>query len=187
MCIRDRDTEGKRLLTSRESPQEPANFFVRELGEAQAAPRALTRFPHPTPQLKDISKEQIRYKRKDGVDLNATLYLPAGYDAKRDGPLPMLMWAYPAEFKSADAASQVTDSPYRFNAVSYWGPHAYLAMGYAVLDDFSVPIVGEGDKEPNDTYVPQLVASAEAAVDEVVRRGVADRKRIAVGLSLIHI
>ena len=175
------DAQGKRLLTSRESPQEPANFFVRELGEAQASPRALTRFPHPTPQLKDISKEQIRYKRKDGVDLNATLYLPASYDAKRDGPLPMLMWAYPAEFKSAAAASQVTDSPYRFNAVGYWGPQAYLAMGYAVLDDFSVPIVGEGDKEPNDTYVPQLVASAEAAVDEVVRRGVADRNRIAVG------
>lgn len=175
------DAEGKRLLTSREAPQEPANFFVRELADAQAAPRALTRFPHPTPQLKDISKEQIRYKRKDGVDLNATLYLPAGYDAKRDGPLPMLMWAYPAEFKSAEVASQVTNSPYRFNAVGYWGPQAYLAMGYAVLDGFSVPIVGEGDKEPNDTYLPQLVASAEAAVDEVVRRGVADRKRIAVG------
>ena len=157
------------------------HYFVRTLGDAQAAPRALTRFPHPTPQLKDISKQQIRYQRKDGVDLTATLYLPAGYDAKRDGPLPMLMWAYPAEFKSAAAASQVTDSPYRFNAVGYWGPQAFLAMGYAVLDDFSVPIVGEGDQEPNDTYVPQLVASAQAAVDEVVRRGVADRNRIAVG------
>ena len=175
------DGEGQRLLTSRESPQEPANYFVRTLGDAQAAPRALTRFPHPTPQLKDISKQQIRYQRKDGVDLTATLYLPAGYDAKRDGPLSMLMWAYPAEFKSAAAASQVTDSPYRFNAVGYWGPQAFLAMGYAVLDDFSVPIVGEGDQEPNDTYVPQLVASAQAAVDEVVRRGVADRNRIAVG------
>ena len=175
------DGEGQRLLTSRESPQESANYFVRTLGDAQAAPRALTRFPHPTPQLKDISKQQIRYQRKDGVDLTATLYLPAGYDAKRDGPLPMLMWAYPAEFKSAAAASQVTDSPYRFNAVGYWGPQAFLAMGYAVLDDFSVPIVGEGDQEPNDTYVPQLVASAQAAVDEVVRRGVADRNRIAVG------
>jgi len=175
------DAEGKRLLTSRESPREPANFHVLELGDAQTAPRALTHFAHPTPQLKDISKERIRYQRKDGVDLNATLYLPAGYDAKRDGPLPMLMWAYPAEFKSAAAASQVADSPYRFNAVGYWGPQAFLAMGYAVLDDFSVPIVGEGDKEPNDTYIPQLVASAEAAVDEVVRRGVADRERIAVG------
>ena len=157
------------------------HYFVRTLGDAQAAPRALTRFPHPTPQLKDISKQQIRYQRKDGVDLTATLYLPAGYDAKRDGPLPMLMWAYPAEFKSAAAASQVTDSPYRFNAVGYWGPQAFLAMGYAVLDDFSVPIVGEGDQEPNDTYVPQLVASAQAAVDEVVRLGVADLNRIAVG------
>ena len=175
------DAEGQRLLTSRESPQEPANFYVRTLGDAQAAPRALTRFPHPTPQLKDIRKEQIRYQRKDGVDLNATLYLPAGYDAKRDGPLPMLMWAYPAEFKSAAAASQVADSAYRFNAVGYWGPQAFLAMGYAVLDDFSVPIIGEGDKEPNDNYLPQLIASAEAAVDEVVRRGVADRSRIAVG------
>ncbi|KAF1719402.1 S9 family peptidase [Pseudoxanthomonas wuyuanensis] len=175
------DSAGQRVLTARESQDEPANFYVRDLQQAQAEPRALTRFPHPTPQLKGVSKEQIRYKRGDGVDLTGTLYLPPGYDARRDGPLPMLMWAYPSEFKSAEAASQVTDSPYRFNAVGYWGPQAFLAMGYAVLDDFSVPIVGEGDKEPNDTYVPQLVASAEAAVDEVVRRGVADRQRIAVG------
>ena len=176
------DDEGTQLLTARESPTEPLNLYVRALSDGGTGePRALTRFPHPTPQLKGVSKEQIRYKRKDGVDLTGTLYLPPGYDAKRDGPLPLLMWAYPSEFKSADAAGQVTDSPYRFNNISYWGPQAFLAMGYAVLDDFSVPIVGEGDKEPNDTYVPQLVASAEAAVDEVVRRGVADRNRIAVG------
>lgn len=175
------DHEGRRLLISRESPVEPANFFVREPGADPAELRALTHFAHPTPQLKDVRKEQIRYKRKDGVELTGTLYLPPGYDPKKDGPRPMLMWAYPAEFKSADAASQVTDSPYRFNRIGYWGPQAFLAMGYTVLDDFSVPIVGEGDKEPNDSYIPQLVASAEAAVDEVVRRGVADRERIAVG------
>jgi dipeptidyl aminopeptidase/acylaminoacyl peptidase len=44
-----------------------------------------------------------------------------------------------------------------------------------------MPIVGEGDEEPNDTYVEQLVASARAAVDEVVRRGVAEPGRIAIG------
>lgn len=174
------DAEGQRLLTNRESPSEPANLQLRDLGAPQAAPRALTHFPHPTPQLKDIKKEQIRYKRKDGVELTANLYLPAGYDAKRDGPLPMLMYAYPAEFKSASAASQVNGSPYRFNAVSFWGPLPYLAMGYAVLDDPTMPIVGEGDREPNDSYIEQLTASAQAAVDEVVRRGVADRNRIAV-------
>ena len=107
-------------------------------------------------QLRDVRKEQIRYRRRDGVELTGTLYLPPGHDPKRDGPLPLLMWAYPQEFKSASAASQVTDSPYRFNAIGYWGPQAFLAMGYAVLDDPSMPIVGEGDREPNDTYLQQL-------------------------------
>lgn len=174
------DAEGTRALISRESPTEPTNYYVRDLA-ANGKLHELTHFPNPLPQLTGVKKEQIRYKRKDGVELTGTLYLPPHYDPKKDGPRPMLMWAYPAEFKSADAAGQVTDSPYRFNRISYWGPQAFLTMGYTVLDNFSVPIVGEGSREPNDTYIPQLVASAEAAVDEVVRRGVADRNRIAVG------
>ena len=176
------DNEGKRLLTTRESPTEQANFYVRDLRKpADAQLTQLTQFPHPTPQLANVTKEQIRYKRADGVDLTATLFLPPNYDAKRDGPLPMLMWAYPQEFTTANAASQVTSSPYRFNSISYWGPQALLSMGFAVLDNPSMPIIGEGGKEANDTYLPQLIASAEAAVNEVVRRGVADRDRIAIG------
>ncbi|NIK08245.1 dipeptidyl aminopeptidase/acylaminoacyl peptidase [Xanthomonas arboricola] len=175
------DAQGTQLLLSRESPEEPANYVVQALGDAAPAPRALTHFAHPLPQLRGVQKEQIRYKRADGVDLTATLLLPPGYDPKRDGPRPLLMWAYPGEFKSADTASQVTDSPYRFNAISYWGPQAFLAIGYVVLNNPTMPIVGEGDAEPNDTYVPQLVADAQAAVDEVVRRGVTDREHIAIG------
>ena len=175
------DAGAARILTVRESPTEPGNVLLRALGDGAADPVALTDFPHPTPELRGVDKEQIRYTRDDGVELTADLYLPVGYDAQRDGPLPMLMWAYPREFKSADAASQVRGSPHRFNRISYWGPLAYLAEGYAVLDGPTMPIVGEGDAEPNDTYVKQLVASAQAAVDEVVRRGVADRDRIAIG------
>lgn len=174
--------EGTLLLTTRESPTERPNYYLRDLTKPEGEQlTALTNYPHPTPQLKDVYKEQIRYSRNDGVELTATLMLPPAYDAARDGPLPMLMWAYPQEFKSAGAASQMTGSPYRFNSVSYWGPAVFLAMGYAVLDNPSFPIVGSGDDEPNDTYLPQLVASAEAAVEEVVRRGVADRHRIAIG------
>jgi dipeptidyl aminopeptidase/acylaminoacyl peptidase len=174
--------DGTRLLTTRESPTERPNFFVRDLTQEGAAQlTALTRFPHPTPQLKDVQKEHIRYQRADGVDMTATLLLPPGYEPQRDGPLPLLMWAYPAEFKSDSAAGQTTGSPYHFNAVSFWGPAALLAMGYAVLDNPSMPIVGAGEAEPNDTYLHQLVANAEAAVDEVVRRGVAERHRIAIG------
>ncbi|HEX6201157.1 MAG TPA: prolyl oligopeptidase family serine peptidase, partial [Thermoanaerobaculia bacterium] len=176
-----------RVLTRRESVEEPPDYFVREPaagGDGAAAasgePRRLTSFPHPTPQLLGVHKELIRYTRDDGVELTATLYLPPGHTPE-DGPLPMLVWAYPQEFKSADAASQVTDSPYRFVRVGWYSPLLFLARGYAVLDDPGMPIVGEGEAEPNDRYVEQLVASARAAVDEVVRRGVADRERIAVG------
>jgi dipeptidyl aminopeptidase/acylaminoacyl peptidase len=176
------DNQGKRILTTRESPTERSNFFIRDLSQPKDAQLIqLTKFPHPTPQLANVTKEQIRYKRADGVDLTATLFLPPSYNAKRDGPLPLLMWAYPQEFTTNAAASQVTSSPYRFNSISFWGPQAMLAMGYAVLDNPSMPIVGADGKEPNDTYLPQLIASAEAAVNEVVRRGVADRDRIAVG------
>lgn len=45
-----------------------------------------------------------RYGRDDGIDMTATLYLPPGYDKDKDGPLPCLIWAYPREFKSKDAA-----------------------------------------------------------------------------------
>jgi dipeptidyl aminopeptidase/acylaminoacyl peptidase len=172
--------DGTRLLTTREAPTERPNYYLRDLAQGGRL-TPLTRFPHPLPQLKDVQKEQIRYQRKDGVELTATLMLPPGYDSERDGPLPLLMWAYPHDFKSPAAASQTTGSPYKFNAVGYWGPGAMLAMGYAVLDNPSFPIVGDGAAEPNDTYVAQLVANAEAAVDEVVRRGVAERHRIAVG------
>jgi dipeptidyl aminopeptidase/acylaminoacyl peptidase len=171
------DPAGPRFLTLRESLEEPPNVFLRA---GAAGPRPLTRFPHPAPQLVGAKKELIRYPREDGVALTGTLYLPPGYTPAQ-GPLPLLMWAYPHEFKSADAAGQVTDSPYRFARPGWGSPLFWLTQGFAVLDDPSMPIVGEGKREPNDTYVEQLVASARAAVAEVVRRGVADPERIAVG------
>jgi dipeptidyl aminopeptidase/acylaminoacyl peptidase len=171
--------DDRRAITRRESVNVPPNYQIRDL--RQKSMRALTSFPHPFPQLAGAKKELIRYKRADGVDLTATLYLPPNYDTARDGRLPVLMWAYPTEFKSADAAGQVTDSPYRFIRPSPLSPLPWLVRGYAILDDPSIPIIGEGQKEPNDSYVEQLVSGAQAAVDEVVRRGIGDRDRIAVG------
>ncbi|NIO27718.1 MAG: prolyl oligopeptidase family serine peptidase [Candidatus Latescibacteria bacterium] len=172
------DTDKLIMITRRESISKPPNYFIRDLKNEQLS--QITKFPHPTPQLKDVQKELIRYEREDGVKMTATLYLPPNYKTD-DGPLPMLMWAYPQEFKSADAAGQVTDSPYRFVRIGWWSPLLWLVSGYGVLDDPTMPIIGEGDEEPNDTYVEQLVASAKAAVEEMVRRGVAERNRIAIG------
>jgi dipeptidyl aminopeptidase/acylaminoacyl peptidase len=173
------DVEEGQILTRRESNEEPPNYFVRNLADGTV--EAVTDFPHPYPQFASIQKEAIQYQRDDGVTLTATLYLPAGYDATRDGPLPTFIWAYPVEFKSADAAGQRTDSPYQFKYVSYQGAVPWVARGYAILDDASMPIVGEGDEEPNDSFREQLVANAKAAIDEGVRRGVVDQDRVAVG------
>jgi dipeptidyl aminopeptidase/acylaminoacyl peptidase len=173
------DANATRVLTRRESKDEPPNFFVRTLQGGEA--KQLTRFPDPAPQLAGIQRQLITYPRADGVTLSATLILPPGYEPKRDGPLPLLMWAYPREFKDAAAASQVDDSPNRFSRPAGASHLFVLTQGYAVLDGPAMPIVGPKGIEPNDTYVEQLVASAKAAVDKVVELGVADRNRIAVG------
>jgi dipeptidyl aminopeptidase/acylaminoacyl peptidase len=167
-----------KLLLQRESVTEAPNIYLRDL--ATGMMNAVTRFATPKNPIASVTKEVIRYKRKDGVDLSGTLYLPVGYK-KEDGPLPLVMWAYPREFRSAEAAGQVSGSPYRYVRPSFSGPLPFLTLGYAVLDNPVMPIVGDNGKEPNDTYLPQLIASAEAAIDEVVRRGVADRSRIAIG------
>jgi dipeptidyl aminopeptidase/acylaminoacyl peptidase len=177
--VRMLDVEKRQLVTRRESITDPPNYFLRDLASGDMTQK--TFFPDPTPQIRDVKKELIHYEREDGVGLTGTLYLPGDYDAERDGPLPVLMWAYPEEYKSADAAGQVTDSPYRFIRVGWYSPTLFTQLGYAVLDDPSMPIIGEGDIEPNDTYVEQQVSGARAAVDELVRRGVGDPERMAVG------
>lgn len=172
------DAKKGTFVTSRESNTENPNYYLRSIGSNKIT--QLTFFEHPYPQLKDVSKEVLKYKRNDGVELTATLYLPVGYK-KEDGPLPGFVWAYPREFKSADAAGQVTGSPHTFTRLSWGGPVYWVTRGYAVLDNAAMPIVGEGDKEPNDTFVEQLVASAQAVVDHAASMGVLDKNRVAVG------
>ncbi len=174
------DDRGSRLLTRRQTTTEPPNYWVRDLVR-RIAPRQLTKFADPAPQFAGITSKLITYSRPDGVQLSATLYLPAGYNAERDGRLPFFFWAYPQEFKSAKAAAQVRGSQYLFVRPTGASHLFMLTQGYGVLDGPTMPIVGEGNKEPNDTYVEQLVASAKAAVDKVVDLGVADRDRIGVG------
>ncbi len=43
-----------------------------------------------------------------------------------------------------------------------------------------MPIVGDPETM-NDTFIEQLVSSAQAAIDKIVEMGVADRDRVAVG------
>jgi dipeptidyl aminopeptidase/acylaminoacyl peptidase len=166
------------IITLRESRTEQPNYFIRNLKNGKL--EQITEFPHPHPEFSHFSKQLLKYYREDGVLLNATLYLPY-QDPEMNKDLPIIMWAYPREFKSADAAGQISDSPYRFDRISHWSPMIWLAMGYAVLDDPKMPIIGEGEEQPNDHFVEQLVMSAKAAVDTLVEMGVADSGRMVIG------
>jgi dipeptidyl aminopeptidase/acylaminoacyl peptidase len=177
---------GDQVLVRQESETVSPNYFLAKLSQASGAQahgsqdsKQLTTFPSPYSGIRLPSKQLLKYKRADGLELTATLWLPAGYD-KSQGPLPTLMEAYPAEFKTRSAAGQVSGSPFRFPRVT-WGSPVYLTQtGYAVLENASIPIVGEGDAQPNDTYVEQLVAGAKAAIDAGAALGVVDPKRVAV-------
>ena len=165
------------ILIERESPEMSPNYYLKNVASNSLG--QVTQFPNPYGDAVLPKKQVLKYKRADGVDLSANLYLPPGYKPG-DGPLPTLMEAYPTEYKTRSAAGQMRGSPYEFPFL-YWGsPVPFTTQGYAVLENATIPIVGEGNSEPNDTYVEQLVASAKAAIDEGVRLGVVDRNRVAV-------
>ncbi len=169
------EEDGSRFLTSRESPAVPPNLILREKG---APERAITSFTDPTPQLRGISKRIVKYERGDGAQLSFTLYLPAGY--KEGTRLPALVWAYPLEFSDPATAGQVTGSENRFTSIRGYSHLFFLLAGYAVLDDTAMPVIGPPETA-NDTFIKQIVESAEAAVTKAASLGVIDPDRVAVG------
>jgi dipeptidyl aminopeptidase/acylaminoacyl peptidase len=168
--------DGSRFLTRFESPTDPPNYFIRKPGDD--AKTQLTKFPDPAPTLRGISRQLVTYKRDDGVQLSFELYLPAGY--KQGTPLPSIVWAYPLEFNDAFTAGQVTGSPYRFTVINGMSELWLLTQGYAILDNATMPVIGDPDTM-NNTYVEQIVSSAKAAIDKAVEMGVTDRNRVGVG------
>lgn len=169
------------LLTRRESQKEVPNYWVKNL-VLRMADVQLTQFSNPYPQLEGVIKEKISYKRADGVDLTGDLYLPKNYDKSKDGPLPMLLWAYPREFNSAADAAQVRGSRDKFTMLNWGSPVFFVTQGFAVLDNAEMPIVAtSADKKPNDDFVAQLKLNAEAAINKLADMGVGDRNRVGVG------
>lgn len=167
------------LLTRIESKNKYPNYYIRDIKNGTLTP--ITSFENPFKVLENVHKEVIAYKREDGTELSATLYLPVGYNKEKNEKMPMLMWAYPREFKDKSTAGQTTNNSNEFTFPYYGSPIYWVNRGYVVLDDAAFPIVGEGEKEPNDSFIDQLVSNAKAAIDAVDNLGYIDRNRIGVG------
>ncbi len=172
--------EKDQLLVRIESPSEYPNYYYKSLIKRKGK-QQLTDFENPYKSIQNVQKEVITYKREDGLELTGTLYLPVGYDKASKEKKPMILWAYPREYKDKNSASQNTQNPNEFT-YPYWGsPIYWVTQGYVVLDDASFPIIGEKDEQPNDTFRTQLVSNAKAAIDAVDDLGYIDRKKVAVG------
>jgi len=173
------DADKKRLLVRIESPSDYPNYYFRDLKKNE--PAQITSFENPFKSLQDVHKEVITYERDDGLELSGTLYLPVGYDMAKKEQAPMILWAYPREYKDKSSAGQTTANPNRFTYPNYGSAIYWVAKGYVVLDGAAFPIVGEGDEEPNDSFRKQLVDNAKAAIDAVDELGYIDREKVAVG------
>lgn len=173
------DLEKGKFLVRIQSPTSYPNFYSRNIYEEEALEQ-ITNFKNPFQGLQDVHKEVIEYERKDGVHLSGTLYLPLGYDLEQPEQKPLIIWAYPREYKDNDSAGQVIHNSNEF-IYPYYGSMVYwVTRGYVVLDDAAFPIIGAGEKQPNDTFLEQLVANAEAAIDALDERGYIDRERVAI-------
>jgi dipeptidyl aminopeptidase/acylaminoacyl peptidase len=171
------DERGTKMLTRRESPTAPPNYFVRTAGSPQAA--TVTNFPDPQPIFRKVKKQLVTYKRADGVPLSFELYLPPDY--KEGTRLPTIVWAYPREFGDADTAGQVSGSTKRFTEVSGYSQIFHALDGFAVLDSTAMPVIGNDPDVVNNTYIDQIVADAKAAIDKATEMGVTDPARVGVG------
>jgi dipeptidyl aminopeptidase/acylaminoacyl peptidase len=167
-------SRGSILLRS-ESKTNPPNYVVLDVKSGKR--KRVTDFPDTTPQVTRMSKELIRYSRKDGVALSGTLYLPPDY--KPGTRLPLLLWAYPLEYSDADTAGQVRGSSQTFTRLNGATPIFFALHGYAVLNDATMPVVGDPETV-NNTYIEQITDSARAAIEKLDAMGVIDRKRVCV-------
>jgi dipeptidyl aminopeptidase/acylaminoacyl peptidase len=175
------------FVMSSESAADVPNYYLATLGQpveaaANEATRTLardpiTRFEDPAPLLREIKKQIVRYERNDGVPLSFELLLPPGYE--EGTRVPTVLYAYPLEYSGMATAGQVSGSTQRFMRI--YGPSHlfFLLRGYAVLDRTAMPMLGDPETT-YDTFVPQLVADAEAAVAKAVEIGVADPERIGI-------
>lgn len=172
------DMQKGKILVRIESPTEYPNYYIRTIKKNPSL-ESITTFENPFKSLENIQKTVINYKRDDGLELDGTLYLPLNYEEGKK--YPMILWAYPREYKDKASASQSTSNPNEF-VYPYWGsPIYWVTRGYVVLDDAAFPIVGEGAEEPNDSFRTQLVANGKAAIDAVDKLGYIDRDKVAVG------
>jgi dipeptidyl aminopeptidase/acylaminoacyl peptidase len=168
------DPEVPRLIVSRERPTEvPQNYLVDGAIRTQ-----LTKNTDYTPDLTRAVKHQFMVERPDGFKFKVKIMLPPDYQA---GRLPAVFWFYPREFATQEDYDR-PDRTFNKNAFESFGTRSmafFVRLGYAVVEP-DAPIVGP-QGQMNNNYVNDLRNNLAATIDELDRRALIDRTRLAIG------
>jgi len=124
-------------------------------------------------------KQQFMVERPDGFKFKVKVTLPPDY--KAGTRLPAIFWFYPAEFATQDDYDR-PDRTFNKNTFPNFGTrsmHFFVRLGYAVIEP-DAPIVGPAGKM-NDNYEHDLRNNLAAVIDELDRRQIADRNKLAIG------
>ncbi len=170
------NSDFEKLIIRRETKTDPRNYFIHDIRSKTKT--KITNYIDHTPEIRKIRKELVTYQREDSLLLSGTLYYPIGYEKGKKYPL--LIWAYPQEYRDASQASQVSGSDNKFT--SFWASSPLYALldGYIVLHNAAMPVVGDVI-ERNNTFGEQIKMNAKAAIDFLDNKEIIDRERVAVG------
>ncbi len=169
------DIDAKRLVIGVESPTQVPQQFLLDNGVR----KQLTNNEDMHPDLTNAPRERFVVERPDGFKFRVVVNLPPGY--QRGTKLPALFWFYPREYSTQEAYDE-PDRTYNKNAFQNFGVRSmeyFVRLGYAVVEP-DAPIVGPAG-EMNNNYVNDLRNNLSATIDELERRELVDRARLAIG------
>jgi len=169
------DADAGKFIVTREGPTDVPQQFLLHNGQRTQ----LTQNKDVTPDLTKMKVERFTVERPDGFKFRVTVNLPQNFAA--GSKPPALFWFYPREFSDQDSYDR-PDRTFNKNAFPNFGTRSmefFTRLGYAVVEPDS-PIVGP-QGQMNNNYVNDLRNNLAATIDELDRRGLADRTRLAIG------
>ena len=164
------------LIISRQSKTEVPNSFRWDRKTKKL--EQLTHNVDPAPEVTAATRQRFQVTRVDGFKFWVNVTIPRYYGNR----LPAMFWFYPREFTSQKAYDdrQRSYDDNRFPSVRSTTKDLLTLHGYVVVQP-DCPITGEQGRM-NDNFVGDLRNSLWAVIDELDKRRIIDRDRLAIGV-----
>jgi dipeptidyl aminopeptidase/acylaminoacyl peptidase len=168
----------KLVFTSRQKQDIVPDTYLNDL--ASGKDKKLTNNVNHSPWYGQLKIQRFQVTRVDGFKFWVRVTTPPN----TSGKLPALFWIYPREYTDQAAYDRSTGgrnqaATTRFSTPGPRSMTLLTLLGYAVVEP-DVPIVGPAGRM-NDNYIPDLRNSLWAVIDDLDKRGIIDRDRLAIG------